>query len=81
MIIQLSNKQCHHSQVVGMCGNFNGKDDDDFKTPTSGDLAETSAKLFGDSWKIDPKCIESLVQQVLICHFSLINPIIFASKG
>lgn len=47
-----------------MCGNFNSKDGDDFKTPTSGDLAETSAKVFGDSWKINPQCTDDLVPKV-----------------
>jgi hypothetical protein len=39
-----------------MCGNFNGKDGDDFKTPTSGDLLETSTKAFGESWKLGVGC-------------------------
>lgn len=47
-----------------MCGNFNGKDGDDFKTQSSGDLVETSAKVFGDSWKLDPQCTDDLVPKV-----------------
>jgi von Willebrand factor type D domain len=52
-------------KVSGMCGNFNGEDGDDFKTPTSGDLVETSAKVFGDSWKIDLQCTDDLLPKVL----------------
>lgn len=47
-----------------MCGNFNGKDSDDFKTPTSGDLVETSADVFGESWKLDQQCTSSLLPRV-----------------
>jgi hypothetical protein len=51
-----------------MCGNFNGKDQDDFKTPTSGVLVETSAKTFGDAWKVDKECADVVVAKVIAVH-------------
>jgi hypothetical protein len=59
--------------VSGMCGNFNGKDGDDFKTPTSGDLVETSAKVFGDSWKLDPQCTDNLEPKVFYYNITLMD--------
>jgi hypothetical protein len=56
-----------------MCGNFNAKDSDDFKTKTSGDLVETSAKVFGDSWKIDQQCIDNFVPKVDITIQTNVN--------
>lgn len=40
--------------VQGLCGNFNGDAQDDLKTPSSG--IETSAVIFGDSWKLQDFC-------------------------
>jgi hypothetical protein len=54
-----------------MCGNFNGKNVDDFITPSSGGIAESSAKVFGDAWKIHPQCIDDLVIEVAIDAFFL----------
>jgi len=48
-----------------MCGNFNSKDGDDFKTPTSGALVENTAKAFGDSWKVDKECTDVVVPKVI----------------
>lgn len=41
-------------RVQGLCGNYNGDALDDFKTPSSG--IETSATLFGHSWKLQDFC-------------------------
>ncbi|EFA10333.2 hemocytin [Tribolium castaneum] len=46
-------------RVKGLCGNYNDNDADDFQTP-SGGLAEASAKIFGDSWKLQSYCPEAL---------------------
>lgn len=40
--------------VQGLCGNFNDDAQDDLKTPSSG--IETSAVIFGDSWKLQDFC-------------------------
>lgn len=40
--------------VKGLCGNFNGNAKDDMKTPSGG--IETSAVIFGDSWKMQDYC-------------------------
>ena len=38
-------------QVVGLCGNYNGDEADDF-TPSYGGMPVTSPIEFGDSWKV-----------------------------
>lgn len=43
-----------NGKVQGLCGNFNGDAQDDLKTPSSG--IETSAVIFGDSWKLQDFC-------------------------
>lgn len=40
-------------QVVGLCGNFNGNQKDDFTTPQGGPAA-SRATTFADSWKVRP---------------------------
>ena len=42
------------SAVKGLCGNYNGDGSDDLTTP--GGLTESSAILFGDSWKLHSYC-------------------------
>jgi len=46
--------QQYMNRVTGLCGNFNGNTDDDFRTRTGSDEAIASA--FGDSWKISDSC-------------------------
>lgn len=46
-------------KVQGLCGNFNGDAQDDLKTPSSG--IETSAVIFGDSWKLQDFCASNLI--------------------
>jgi von Willebrand factor len=46
-------------RVKGLCGNYNDNDADDFQTP-SGGITEASAKIFGDSWKLQSYCPEAL---------------------
>ncbi|WAQ93438.1 MUC5A-like protein [Mya arenaria] len=41
----------HKGQVVGLCGNFNGNQKDDFSTPQGGPSA-SKATSFADSWKV-----------------------------
>ncbi|ALC44456.1 Hml, partial [Drosophila busckii] len=42
------------NKVNGLCGNYNGNSLDDMQTPSLG--LETSALLFGHSWKLQPHC-------------------------
>jgi len=46
-------------QLKGLCGNYNDNQLDDFQTP-SGGLSEVSARLFGDSWRLQSYCPESV---------------------
>ncbi|XP_017781781.1 PREDICTED: hemocytin [Nicrophorus vespilloides] len=46
------------NKVKGLCGNYNDNENDDFQTP-SGGLTEVSARLFGDSWKLQSYCPEA----------------------
>ncbi|RZC00579.1 C8, VWD, and/or TIL domain containing protein, partial [Asbolus verrucosus] len=46
-------------KIKGLCGNYNDNDADDFQTP-SGGITEASAKIFGDSWKLQTYCPEAL---------------------
>lgn len=50
--VKLSNKW--KNRVQGLCGNFDGDATNDFKSPSTG--IETSAVLFGDSWKLESFC-------------------------
>ncbi|KAA0190908.1 hypothetical protein HAZT_HAZT005302, partial [Hyalella azteca] len=54
------------NMVKGLCGNYNGDDQDDFQTP-SGGTAETSARIFGDSWRLQNYCPESSLIEVRYC--------------
>ncbi|KAJ9596531.1 hypothetical protein L9F63_012430, partial [Diploptera punctata] len=47
------------NRLKGLCGNYNDDQMDDFQTP-SGGLSEVSAKLFGDSWRLQAYCPDSL---------------------
>lgn len=44
----------YQGKLSGLCGNFNGKSNDDFRTPKN-DLVKNAA-LFGNSWKLDKSC-------------------------
>ncbi|XP_066254573.1 hemocytin [Euwallacea similis] len=46
-------------KIKGLCGNYNDNQADDFQTP-SGGLAEASASIFGDSWRLQNYCPEAL---------------------
>lgn len=50
--VKLDNQWRGH--VQGLCGNYNGDTQDDLKSPSNG--LETSATLFGDSWKLQEYC-------------------------
>lgn len=50
-------------QIKGLCGNYNENEMDDFQTP-SGGMTEASARLFGDSWKLQPQCPRAQEVQV-----------------
>ncbi|XP_059045233.1 hemocytin [Achroia grisella] len=43
-------------RVKGLCGNYNSDLRDDFQTPSGGGIAESSALIFADSWKLKPTC-------------------------
>ncbi|XP_039747124.1 hemocytin isoform X2 [Pararge aegeria] len=47
-------------RVKGLCGNFNSDKRDDFQTPSGGDMSETSALIFADSWKLKSTCPKPL---------------------
>lgn len=56
--------ECSFShQVRGLCGNFNDNALDDFQPP-SGGVTEVDVKLFGDSWRLQKYCPESVDQIV-----------------
>ncbi|XP_048245056.1 mucin-19-like isoform X7 [Haliotis rufescens] len=50
----------HRNKVVGLCGNFNGDQKDDFQMPQGGPPA-VKATTFGDSWKVHDYCAPSTV--------------------
>jgi len=52
-----------------LCGNYNDNQLDDFQTP-SGGLSEVSARLFGDSWRLQSYCPESVDVVVSIQKFN-----------
>lgn len=41
-------------RVGGLCGNFDGDTENDFTTRQG--IVETTAELFGNSWKVSPSC-------------------------
>lgn len=43
-----------HGQVAGLCGNFDGDTENDFTTRQG--IIESTAELFGNSWKVSPSC-------------------------
>ncbi|XP_068082174.1 hemocytin [Anabrus simplex] len=47
------------NKVKGLCGNYNNDMLDDFQTP-SGGISEVSAVAFGDSWRLQGYCPESI---------------------
>ena len=42
--------------LIGLCGNFNGMEGDDFKT-TNG-LVEATGSAFANTWKAQPTCAD-----------------------
>ncbi|PNF36643.1 hypothetical protein B7P43_G19101, partial [Cryptotermes secundus] len=55
-------------RLKGLCGNYNDNQLDDFQTP-SGGLSEVSARLFGDSWRLQSYCPESVdVEDTCLSH-------------
>ncbi|XP_075924085.1 uncharacterized protein LOC116943709 [Petromyzon marinus] len=46
--------------VEGLCGNFNGDQNDDFVTPAAGP-PEEMPNIFGDSWKVHAYCAPAVV--------------------
>lgn len=50
--VQLSNRW--KGRVQGLCGDYNGDAQNDLKSPSSGQ--ETSAMIFGNSWKLEDFC-------------------------
>lgn len=41
-------------RVSGLCGNFDGDTENDFTTRQG--IVESTAELFGNSWKVSPSC-------------------------
>ncbi|XP_071530009.1 uncharacterized protein [Panulirus ornatus] len=55
-------------KVRGLCGNYNGDEQDDFQTP-SGGSSEVSVKIFGDSWRLQNYCPDSaLIKDTCSLH-------------
>ena len=44
----------YRGKVLGLCGNFNGQQNDDFKTIDN--QVASNAALFGNSWKAESSC-------------------------
>lgn len=59
--VQLSSRW--KGRVQGLCGNFDGDALNDFQSPSTG--LETSAILFGNSWKIEEFCARKFVLRIL----------------
>lgn len=59
-------------QVKGLCGNYNGDMRDDFQTP-SGGLAESSALIFADSWKLKATCPKAQAVTVSCYSYKSLN--------
>lgn len=53
--------------MKGLCGNYDENEVNDFQTPSGGAL-EATAKLFGDSWKLQPHCPLAQDTQVLFVN-------------
>lgn len=48
---------CHQEQVCGLCGNFDGIQNNDF---TGSNLqVEEDPVDFGNSWKVSPQCADT----------------------
>ena len=53
MIVRIITFCC--CQTVGLCGNFNGDNTDDFSLPQGGPPVATAVQ-FADGWKVHPYC-------------------------
>jgi len=51
----------HMGHVRGLCGNFNGRSDDEFASRTNS--TESRPSVFGESWKLSDSC-PNVVQDV-----------------
>ncbi|XP_028290490.1 SCO-spondin [Gouania willdenowi] len=49
-------------RVGGLCGNFDGDTENDFRTQQG--IVESTAELFGNSWKISPSCPDVVDQDL-----------------
>uniref|UniRef100_A0A8C0R338 Mucin 2, oligomeric mucus/gel-forming n=1 Tax=Canis lupus dingo TaxID=286419 RepID=A0A8C0R338_CANLU len=58
MQLFLTLDQVAQGHVQGLCGNFNGQEGDDFKTP--GGLVEATGASFANSWKAQSNCHDKL---------------------
>ncbi|VVC41699.1 Hypothetical protein CINCED_3A025143 [Cinara cedri] len=64
--LQIDQKWKNH--VKGLCGNYNDNQMDDFQSPYGG-IPEVSALLFGDSWKLQPHCSQTLeIRDACVLH-------------
>ena len=55
----------YEGKLSGLCGNYNGRSDDEFKTPNNS-LVQ-SRVTFGNSWKIDDSCPDVLTVEEHPC--------------
>ena len=49
-------------RVEGLCGNFDGDTENDFITQQG--IVESTAELFGNSWKVSPSCPDVVNQDL-----------------
>ncbi|XP_072277615.1 mucin-5B-like [Pyxicephalus adspersus] len=54
MQLYITMEKSSRRKLHGLCGNFNSKETDDFKT--SGGLVEATASAFANTWKAQPTC-------------------------
>lgn len=55
--------------LIGLCGNFNGMEGDDFKT-TNG-LVEATGSAFANTWKAQPTCADQAEKLEDPCTLSI----------
>ncbi|KAM8939218.1 mucin-2-like [Pelodytes ibericus] len=71
MQLYITMEKSARRHLQGLCGNFNSKEGDDFKT--SGGLVEATASAFANTWKAQPSCPDRSEVSVDPCSISIEN--------